>query len=545
MLIMAGGGGFLLLLIFTAFIWPGFLMSGGGGATTEGLRYLPADTRIVVGVDFTVSGSAVIKTPVLEAMKSMQEDEGREYFEDAKWMLVGMSVDSKKGAPVPTGFVLNTTKAHDPEKVRKTFKAGDAEKLKGGQTVYKVKEPVEGVLYFANPNTIVFCALANDKFEALLGGTGGMPPELLAQSQRLSPNTVWAVVSLDGEIGKKVKEGTGGLGKMKEGPGAGLEDALSALGNAKFFTARATSPDGKKLTCELGVVCASSSDASKAQAALAPKIKGLTALLTFLPDLPKDLGKDLEALKVQASGVNLTMDVTFSESVVTEASGKIKDQVAGAGGSRPVKKGGGPAGGGNFRKQSENNMKQLVLGMHSYHDARKLLPKQNNKPGLSWRVEILPYIDQLPLYQEFNLKEPWHSEHNMKLLSKMPDVYKPLGVPAPPNTTFYQVFTGKDTLFDNNGSDSSLGRIADGTSNTTCIIEAADPVIWTQPADLELQEGRPLPRVGGLFKGSYHIAFADASVAFFEPMPETLLRSLVFPNSGMPRDHESLNKYRK
>ena len=42
----------------------------------------------------------------------------------------------------------------------------------------------------------------------------------------------------------------------------------------------------------------------------------------------------------------------------------------------------------------------------------------NGKPLLSWRVQILPYIEEQQLYQDFHLDEPWDSEHNIKLLEK-------------------------------------------------------------------------------------------------------------------------------
>ncbi len=66
--------------------------------------------------------------------------------------------------------------------------------------------------------------------------------------------------------------------------------------------------------------------------------------------------------------------------------------------------------------------------MLNYHDTIGHFPAQaiydkNGKPLLSWRVQILPYIEQQPLYNEFHLDEPWDSEHNKKLLGKMPKTY--------------------------------------------------------------------------------------------------------------------------
>src|SRR5690242_10209850 len=70
-------------------------------------------------------------------------------------------------------------------------------------------------------------------------------------------------------------------------------------------------------------------------------------------------------------------------------------------------------------KQSSNNLKQLVLAFHNYNDAYGKLPtnvlSKDNKPILSWRVQILPFIEQDNLYKQFKLDEPWDSENNKQL----------------------------------------------------------------------------------------------------------------------------------
>ena len=64
------------------------------------------------------------------------------------------------------------------------------------------------------------------------------------------------------------------------------------------------------------------------------------------------------------------------------------------------------------RTQCKNNMKQLGLGLHNYHDTFNLFPMSygNGNYGeggkmVSWLTGILPYIDQAPLYNtiDFNL----------------------------------------------------------------------------------------------------------------------------------------------
>src|SRR5262249_40393880 len=122
------------------------------------------------------------------------------------------------------------------------------------------------------------------------------------------------------------------------------------------------------------------------------------------------------------------------------------------------------------RTQSMNNLKQIGLAMHSYHDVSGSLPpayvpSKDGKPQLTWRGLILPYIDQNALYKEFKLDEPWDSEHNKKLIAKMPVVYRSPVSQAPPGHTRYLTVRGRDTAFPG-GKGIKLTEIPDGTSNT-------------------------------------------------------------------------------
>ena len=78
--------------------------------------------------------------------------------------------------------------------------------------------------------------------------------------------------------------------------------------------------------------------------------------------------------------------------------------------------------------QCINNLKQIGLAMHNYHARHKTFPPaytvdKDGKPLLSWRVLILPYLEQDALYKEFHLDEPWDSEHNRALIDRMPTTY--------------------------------------------------------------------------------------------------------------------------
>ncbi|MBV9126015.1 MAG: DUF1559 domain-containing protein, partial [Planctomycetes bacterium] len=77
----------------------------------------------------------------------------------------------------------------------------------------------------------------------------------------------------------------------------------------------------------------------------------------------------------------------------------------------------------NERIQSINNLKQIALAFHSMNDTYNFMPPaaicgKDGRPLLSWRVAILPYIEQQNLYNQFRLDEPWDSPTNKKLLAQ-------------------------------------------------------------------------------------------------------------------------------
>src|SRR5215208_5386317 len=80
-------------------------------------------------------------------------------------------------------------------------------------------------------------------------------------------------------------------------------------------------------------------------------------------------------------------------------------------------------------KAARENLKQIALAFHNHHDANGRLPgnicDKNGKALLSWRVQILPYLEEDKLYFEFKLDEAWDSDHNKKLIEKLPKTYAP------------------------------------------------------------------------------------------------------------------------
>src|SRR5262245_40592192 len=183
---------------------------------------------------------------------------------------------------------------------------------------------------------------------------------------------------------------------------------------------------------------------------------------------------------------------------------------------------------------SEKNLQQIVLAYHNYNDTYGFLPTNQlskaKKPLLSWRVQILPFIEEDALFKQFKMDEPWDSENNKKLIDTMPKIFAPVRGKADAGTTFYQAFGGS------NGWLKPGARIPasfpDGTSNTFVCAEAAKPVIWTKPDDM-IFNGKDVPALGGMFDGKFHAGMGDGSVRRFRKgVDPEVLKKLIDPADG-------------
>jgi hypothetical protein len=199
------------------------------------------------------------------------------------------------------------------------------------------------------------------------------------------------------------------------------------------------------------------------------------------------------------------------------------------------------------RSQAANNLKQIGLAMHNYHDVFKGLPPsysadKDGKPLLSWRVHVLPFIEQQPLYEQFHLDEPWDSEHNRKLIERMPPVYRSPNSRAEPGKTNYLGVRGKDKVFVEPKKDApgrwplgtSFREILDGTSNTIMVVEVNDQAaaIWTKPDDFEPDEQNPLQGLLGLRPGGFQVGFCDGSVRFVAASIAPNVLKAMFTKAG-------------
>jgi len=199
-----------------------------------------------------------------------------------------------------------------------------------------------------------------------------------------------------------------------------------------------------------------------------------------------------------------------------------------------------------MKDKSANWLKQIGLGMHNYHDVNGSLPSnymtKDGKPGLSWRVAILPYIEHDELFKQFKLDEPWDSENNLKLVDSIPKVYLPVRGRAEKGQTFYQMFAGKSTLLDPSGKGIGLAAVTDGLSNTFMVVEGAKPVTWTKPDDLPF-DGKEVPKLGGMFDGEFNALFGDGAVRRLpKGLDVEVLKLLIDRQDGQAIDLEGAIK---
>jgi hypothetical protein len=238
-----------------------------------------------------------------------------------------------------------------------------------------------------------------------------------------------------------------------------------------------------------------------------------------------DFAKELTRLKPEVSGDRIVLDVD------TELASALVAVPASA------------AQEGTHKARCVTNLKQIALAMHNYHQTYKSFPPaytrdKQGKPLLSWRVQILPFLDQQQaLHEQFHQDEPWDSPHNKTLIDKMPAVF---ACPSEARKlrksgmTTYLAPRGKATVLPG-AAGVKLAELTDGTSNTIMVVDASDAlaVIWTKPDDWDVD---PEPKREGLFghhERGTEMSFADGSVRFIKAtISPVLLRGLLTRNGN-------------
>ncbi|MFO0872123.1 MAG: DUF1559 domain-containing protein [Pirellulales bacterium] len=207
------------------------------------------------------------------------------------------------------------------------------------------------------------------------------------------------------------------------------------------------------------------------------------------------------------------------------------------------------------RARSANNMRQIGLAVHNYHDAYASFPLAGSPDpeqgiGLSWRVRLLPYIEEGALHDRVDWNQPWNGPNNAYLTDQMPRTYQSPAVPESKSQTVYLALVDgevvprngqpKDSnrprpIFSQDGRRSRMADVVDGTSNTLLAVEAdADQAVpWAQPKDLVFDPLQPRRGLGKLHRGGFQVLMADGSVRFLsDQIDDQTLRNLTTRNDN-------------
>jgi hypothetical protein len=172
------------------------------------------------------------------------------------------------------------------------------------------------------------------------------------------------------------------------------------------------------------------------------------------------------------------------------------------------------------KTKNSNNLKKLAIGIRIFHNVYNQFPigdspiikYRDGQPLLSWRVSLLPFIEEDSLYRKFKLDQPWDSPDNLKLLDQIPKVYQNLDYKGLGSHTTVLAINGPGAVF-NPGEKLHFRNVTDGTSQTVLVINAGPDkaVPWTKPQDLTYQPDAIVKSLGDV-NDPFMVMFADGAI---------------------------------
>jgi hypothetical protein len=191
--------------------------------------------------------------------------------------------------------------------------------------------------------------------------------------------------------------------------------------------------------------------------------------------------------------------------------------------------------------QCQNNLKQIGLGLHTYHDIWNCFPPamwtdSSGKPMHSWRFLILPMLESGPYFDQYDMSEPWNGPKNKSLHGLYPPCFRcPEDRTSGPGTTNYVAITGPGTGWPGPNKSSRIKDFKDGLSNSIMVVEIRNSDIhWMEPRDLDISALKLAVNSDGKNSiSSRHISgafvlYGDGSVDFLnEQETESRIRQMV------------------
>lgn len=190
--------------------------------------------------------------------------------------------------------------------------------------------------------------------------------------------------------------------------------------------------------------------------------------------------------------------------------------------------------------QTNADYSTISAALHAYETKHGRFPPvamktKDGKPGLSWRVAILPFMGEEALYKEFKLDEAWDHPDNMKLASRMPLVFSAKNG-DPLDQTHVRVFAGPRAIM-NFRESKRTADITDGMANTILLVESTQAIRWIEPTELSYEKTQPFAPLGASDRDYFTVAFADGMV---RPLQKSIspdkLRLAVTCDDGQPVD---------
>jgi len=184
--------------------------------------------------------------------------------------------------------------------------------------------------------------------------------------------------------------------------------------------------------------------------------------------------------------------------------------------------------------QTANQLRTIIKAMSDAGTYPADIVDARGQLILSWRVELLPALDEKELWKQFRRDEPWDGPNNRQLVARMPKVYAPpgrLATERESGQTYFRGFSHEGAFFDPKWKHPARvpTAVTAGTSHVLGIFEAGEAIEWTKPDALMWLPGKPRPTFGGLFpeRASFLAATPDGEIhAVKRSIPDAALRAL-------------------